>query len=276
MTDNLDVTEKVCPRCGGKEVKSYCPDCGYHWHEGEYTVKALIQEWVYKGVSDIRLFLITTRDLFLRPEKVISPYFNHTHSAYYQPVSYLFLVISMFAVGTYLFQKPDPEKALQAQMELYKQMGMEYSPESRNFQLEYLNWVQQHIDWLYLMGVPFVAITFWLMFRKRGLNFGQLLIFSCYTYGFYYLLLLPRAMVHDPLSMDYLEIIISFGVWAIVFSWFFYRVFQKKAWSAIGLGIWSYILYSIVFLTAIMVAVVVGVVGIVVVVQTTGWNPFKG
>ncbi len=259
MTEEINNPVAACAFCDEPLTGPYCAGCGHKVLKDTYSVGYLIKEWIHKFTKDQVLFLRTIWHLVIKPEAVINPYLQHRGSAYYHPISFFLISISLVTLLAYFFNQPDPERMLQNQQELYRQFGLEMNEGGKNFQMSYIIWVQEHLNWIYSSALPFLALTFLLIFKKRGYNYGQYLIFSSYTFGLVNLFNVPRVLIHDPLDVQAIDFVYSIVGWVIYFTWVFRRVFEKKWMPALGLAVWSYVLYSVLFIVSIIILTFVGV-----------------
>jgi len=285
--EHIDTSNKKCQNCGHHVRDFYCGHCGKKYQEGRFTFKSIFQNWLSERKTDISIFLLTTRDLLLRPGEVVGGYWEGKTEVYYQPFNYFLVIASLVVFVTLTNNNFDPEKAL-ALNNKFKQtfeqqnanQAESLTPEERekqqkiiDKQVQFILWTRKNFNLALLVAIPFFAFGVYLLFKKRDINYGEQLIYAFYTHGFMGLVFLPTYYFIDPfdnanpLKLAYIPFSIGY------YAWGFINLYKINWLTALWKSILTQILYIVFFLGGVLVITFVCVmifVGIVILQKQLG------
>jgi hypothetical protein len=214
----------TCKNCGQTFKGNYCNHCGQSSKTHRLNYASI---WV-----DIRLGLFhfndklafTTRQLFERPGHAIREYIEGKRLKYFQPVSYVIVVGSVYVLLSLYFPihiivDSDGSRSVFA--------GMGYNEANQ--------WLIRHYSQLMLATVPLLAISTFVIFRKQGYNFVEHLVISCYATGQRLLLLivtfpLQYLVDHTAYNQSYkwVIVVVEFLLAYWIYSQFFKDLSKAK------------------------------------------------
>ncbi len=123
-------------------------------------------------------FWFTMRALFSQPSRVIESYLSGATRRYYNPFRYYFIIIAIstllqLSLGVFDLQQADIRETLNPNM----------SEEALQMQLAIMEYVKKFLNIIPLLILPFIALTFKWIFRKRKWNFAEHLISTTFIYA---------------------------------------------------------------------------------------------
>lgn len=218
--DSIKKHKKVveCKNCGTAHQFKYCPNCGQIPCEDKFTLKESIS-WLFSEVFNLNKgFFFTTKELLVRPKQTIQKYLNRGTKQYYHPFRFIFVwatISSLLIVIAGVYDN-------------YTQFNFTNQPYSEE-QIEKMQKVFELIktyqSLIVMLGLPFVSLGSWLVYKRRNQNYTEHLIMTCFTYGasiavsipFMLILLLPNGVEIYSIISALLYLI----VYAFIFSKFF-------------------------------------------------------
>lgn len=150
-----------CQCCGEDFVGNYCPTCGQR-----ATLGPINWESVRTGLMDVwgmgsRSLPRTLWHLLLRPGYLIGDYISGKRQVSFPPVKMLVIV----ALVVYLIINwTDPTTF---EEEAVKPLSNDMGPIDKfNYSIQvFMNSIQTHIDWLFLLILSFLILPTWVVFR---------------------------------------------------------------------------------------------------------------
>ncbi len=148
-----------CCNCGAESENNYCPRCGQKAAYGPITWHS-----VWQGVMDVwgvgtRSLPYTLWQLLWRPGYLIRDYISGKRQVSFPPVKMLVVVaVAFFFVGNWFF--PEFWGELQETGDdVSTETGVTYYMETIGI------WLSQHYEWAFLVGLSFLIIPTWFVFR---------------------------------------------------------------------------------------------------------------
>jgi len=176
----ISVKENKCKNCGYTHSGPYCNECGQIVITNKYTISHL---WniAFSIFGLQRGVLYTARCLFTNPGKVINDYLNGKTRCYYNPISYLLVIASIYAVLMVWFNLFDTN--LESMTDT---LGMEAKQTKLQSTLNL--YIKKYLSFVSILILPFYSIASKWMFKKHKLNYAEHLIINSYAIAQYLLI----------------------------------------------------------------------------------------
>lgn len=150
-----------CQCCGEDFAGNFCPTCGQRASLGPIN-----WESVRTGIMDVwgmgsRSLPRTLWHLLLRPGYLIGDYISGKRQVSFPPVKMLVIVaLVMFLIVSWIDPTTFQEEAI-------KPLSNDMSPIDKfDYTMQhFMNSIQTHIDWLFLLILSFLIIPTWVVFR---------------------------------------------------------------------------------------------------------------
>jgi hypothetical protein len=230
-------------------MDKFCQTCGQKTTTHKFSLRSIFDNGILYGIFMINKgFFFTLKELFIRPGHSIREYLEGKRVNHFNAFSFLLLLIAIaYFIEEYSgFQLSD----------MMDEDNAEFATSLEGFMEEYPRAV-------YILNIPIMAITSFLLFRKSNLNFAENIILNTYNSAAQILLVLPFTILAvfykniEVLSLLFtLTPIIGFGY----YFWFYYQLFSKyefKKRNLILRSILSIIIFSL--LQGIAFASIVGI-----------------
>lgn len=229
-----------CKSCGATlpEASNYCPTCSAKVVTTRLSLKGTWTEFIGPFFNWDNFFWLTFRDLFIRPEEVLTAYVSGARRKYFQPFSYMII----YGTFTVLFYKIFPMD--------WKDMNTA-STENPDFDASaFTETYISNYNLFLLLTIPVFAFMGWIIFRKFKDNFAEHLVFNAYIQAQVgYLALFTQLILYNALNLN-LELfftvstLLSFGYGAFVFA----RLYRLTWGKTLG--------YTLVFIAALLVFII--------------------
>jgi hypothetical protein len=248
-----------CVNCGTEATNTYCGNCGQRM-----TVKRLS---LTEGFSDFTariygfdgMFPRTLRDLTLHPGEASRRYIEGNRAAYYGPVGYFFLMITlMYLVASLL--DIDIKEFLKHGSDL----GLQPTPKQGSGQEQYMQstfgLVSDNLKLIAFSIVPIQAFcSRYLFFRKSGLNFIEHTVLPLYALGHLYWISIASLITYSLIGV-FFPGWTQIGIGMLYFSYAYADLFKyqskvKSFFKGLGVYLTTQLLY--ILIVAIIVLVVI-------------------
>ncbi|TAE46615.1 MAG: DUF3667 domain-containing protein [Bacteroidetes bacterium] len=256
----------TCRNCENTFNGSYCNQCGQESADPDHTLRGILARLLGEFFHDVKMFLFTSLELLLRPGKTISGYLSGKHKTYYNAFNYFLVAGSLATVLTLWRSQVHPEtiqETVKMYEQTYQQMGVTYNKSTLEFLAKYVLWIQENYNVILLLTLPFLALATWLIFRKRGYNYGEHLLINCYTYGLFTVLSLPALPFMDTTRPDSPALFITFPLVLLYYAWTFRDFFRISWGKAIFRSVLSQALYFVVFMVFVAIATLLAILCII-------------
>ncbi len=206
----------VCKNCGNAFEGNFCNNCGQSLTVGRINFKTLIHDVQLGLFAFDKGILYTLKQLAFRPGIAIREYIEGKRIRHFKPFSLLVILATIMGLLKFYFL---PDTTADAKININ---GLSFSP---HYFTAVYEWLNSHSAIMALVVIPFYALGSYLVFRKKGFNYSEHLVFNAYVSG----LLLMLDIVTFPLVYFFNEKqgsnIINYGI----------------AIGAFLLTVWSYI-----------------------------------
>ncbi|MBX2894573.1 MAG: DUF3667 domain-containing protein [Cyclobacteriaceae bacterium] len=246
-----------CVNCGADVTGAYCSNCGQRATVKRLTLREGWNDFWARIYGFDGMFPRTLRDLTIRPGKASLKFIERNRVAYYGPVGYFFLTITlMYLIASLLgvnmvdFMKNSAGASMQAPPK--PGTGQE------KFMEELMKVVSENMKLVSFAIVPIQAFySRYLFFRKSNLNFIEHTVLPFYTLGHIYWISILSLLSYSILGKfipAWIQLVVSFGYFGFAYADMFTYQNRIKAFLK-GLGI--YILAQITFT---IIGIIVGVI----------------
>ncbi len=210
------MTSPICKNCEKTlETKDdFCRHCGQSAHIHRIDMHHIWHDVVHAFVHADKGVIHLTKELALRPGRVVKEYMQGKRKKYYNPFSYLVLTVAISAFLTHYFHL------------------MEYNTQKVNPVTELSS---KYFNLILFIAVPISAFYTWLLFRRKGYNFAENLTLQAFLGGFrvvfFILIFTPFVTLFRPYY--YYILTIYMIAWCIFAAWAKVQFFGGPKWLTI-------------------------------------------
>lgn len=189
---------------------TYCPHCGQRSDIGRLNFQQLITD-LWKVFSDTdEGFLLLLKDLIYKPGKVARAYISGKRKVYFNPFSYLALMVAIALVFILQFEN----------------FSIDYSQMEAG-DIELLRFSFKYFNVFILLMCPVYGLVIWLLFLGNQINYVENLVLAAYLSGqtMLYYILAVIIFILFPSSINILGLVIGFliSIWYIMAVLQFYQ-----------------------------------------------------
>lgn len=245
-----------CLNCGTLLTADdrFCPTCGQKSDTHRLTVGHIWHDLVHAFTHADKGLLFTVKELIIRPGIVAREYIQGKRKKYFNPFSFLIIVVGITILANSVFKPYEMDEAYykktteQFQQSSKKQKFIKIL-ERRKKMGEFMN---KHTNVVLFISTPFIAFILWLLFRGRKINYAEHVAVMAYVNGFLNILLI---LLFGPLlyftrgtsthNLVYILMLLSH----VVYLGFTYHGFigygRKDYWRSMGAGVIAILLWSV-------------------------------
>lgn len=181
----------ACQNCAHPFEGNFCNQCGqtahthaidwhYLWHEIPHSV------WhVDRGI------LFTLRELCTRPGYTIRDFIQGKRVNHYRPLA---LLLFLGAIITFASHSLDVS-VMKSSQQMFAPTNADAPALQKNFQKQMFQFLEEKPAVGQIIMLPFFAFGFWLMFRRKGYNYPQLLVAQTFITNFFMLVTLVITLL---------------------------------------------------------------------------------
>jgi hypothetical protein len=207
-----------CKNCGQAAPSRYCSYCGQKTNPGRLDVKYLIRE-VSENVFQLQHgFFFTVKKLFTAPGKSIHAYLNGQRKPYFKPISYLFLLSTVyFLITLALDQNTWMGDFISGWLRGIEEDGGKAQP--------YVIWLSEKYAYTTLLLIPIFSLASYLSFFKYKKTYVEHIVINAYITGHQAIIYTTFALGVYFFEFQLLEMLpfllsISYNIWV------FYQLFD--------------------------------------------------
>jgi hypothetical protein len=156
----------LCKNCDTPVSGKYCCNCGQSFTTGRINYHYVIHEVQHSIFHVDKGILYTIKELLTEPGDSIRGYLSGKRISFFKPFSFVIILGSIYAFLCYFFGvRPDTSimPVDQSEMTVYHTQLI-------------IDWVYAHYSFALLALIPFFALGSYLVFRKSGYNYIELLV----------------------------------------------------------------------------------------------------
>lgn len=199
-----------CPTCNIsiKDDSQFCRSCGAKIVRARLTFGSLFKN-AFLSISNLDLpFFNTSWWLIRKPEKVTMGYINGVRKIFNSPIKYILIIISLYGVFQYFYSNFLNEMMEYGGLSGFKEAFEEDldNPEMSDGAtklISMINWLQKHVLFINFFNIPIIALSTWLVYRKRKYNYAEHLVLACYIVGLPILIGVILAIISAPFRSDF-------------------------------------------------------------------------
>lgn len=213
-----------CLNCDNVVEGNFCKNCGQKISTKRFSLISIFDYAVFSGIFSLNKgILFTIKELFTRPGHGIREYVQGQRIKYFNGFTLLILLLTL----SYFLDEFTGIKLA------------DITPEgSEEFANLFEEFVKEYPRIFFLISIPLLAISSYLMFIKSKYNFAENIVSSTYIISAQIILTLPLQILiifYD--NVETIKIIYNFYpvITAIYSIWFFYQFFSKYANKKISL-----------------------------------------
>lgn len=247
----------MCINCSSEVTSIFCPTCGQRQTVKRLSVKEGWNDFWARVYGFDGMFPRTLRDLTIRPGEVSRKYIKGNRVAYYGPVGYFFLMVTlMYIVASVLnidlveFMKSAGDMALQPK----PKSG---SGQERVFQAT-MKLASDNLKILSFIMIPIFAFCGrYIFFRKQGFNFIEQTVLPFYMQGHTYWLSIFSLCVYALCGKFIPAWILSVAT-IIFFSYAYSNMFKSQGKvKAFLKGMGIYLTTQIIFSLLLVIGLII-------------------
>jgi hypothetical protein len=167
-----------CLNCGHEFEGNFCSHCGQTAHTHEINWHYIWHEIPHSVWHVDRGILFTLRELCTRPGHTIREFLEGKRVNHYRPLA---LLLILGGVLVFVMHSLDLSMAKLNEAAYYRP---DTSAEARTFRLQMNQFMEEKMTILNIAFLPFFAFGYWLVFRRKGYNYPQLLVVQTFTANF--------------------------------------------------------------------------------------------
>lgn len=248
-----------CKTCDKQlvDIDKFCSNCGAKIVHERISLKGTWEEFIGPFFSWDNNFWRTFFGLFTNPKDVLEAYINGARKKYFNPFSYLIL----FATIAVLFYKFFPMGDVESITNDYLLSATKNQPSNPIDMQRFFDGMMDYYNFVFILMIPFMAVTSYFTFFKQKNNFPEHLIFNAYIQtNLGYISIFLQILFLNIIGLSFKTYYIVYLIIAIIFSvYVFKKLYQlniKKAiisifkfWAIlIILYILCIIIFSILFI----------------------------
>jgi len=217
----------TCQNCDHEYVGRYCGQCGqradthrinwhYIWHEIPHSV------WHYdSGI------LFTMRELVTRPGYTIRDFLNGKRVKHYRPLALLLILGAILVFASHNLNVSFVERGQEA-------IGTpaNASNQVKAFQQDANHFVEKNQTIINIALIPLYAFWFWLLFRRRGYNYPEILVTQTFITNFIFMASLIIVLLVWALGGSVGAYRLALGLSLVVIiaynGWVYMQLFKGK------------------------------------------------
>lgn len=237
----------TCKNCNNMFVGDFCPECGQKVIGHRNTLKHLFA-YLLNSFDIDRGVLFTARSLFQHPGRVISEYLDGKTKVYYNPLKYLIVIASIYALFMIWFNVFDTN--LENMNEI---LGTD--EKQTKLQKEINSIMKRYLSFVSILILPFYSLVSKWIFHKRKLYYAEHLIMNAYFLS-QYLLILTFAVFILIFFPHLAKFLLPFGL--VVFTAYYTYAYRDYFRISVFRAIVSSLLTSLggIILFYIFIAIV--------------------
>ena len=204
-----------------KAGEKFCTNCGQKTETHRLNVTHIGHDILHAVTHADKGILHLIKELAFNPGLVAKEYVQGKRKKYFNPFSFLFLVVGIASIFL----------SMSGFVDFGANAKVPANPIS--------NFLNKHINLIILLNVPFLSFFSWLLFKKNKNNYAEHLVLAAFVSGersvFFSVLIAPIWM----LLHNYYTLLLSVYIfcWLIYFGWTCSQFFTGKKWINFSKGV---------------------------------------
>ena len=205
----------TCKNCENSFEGKYCPSCSQKADTHRFTIKHFAHEFFHAFTHADKGIFFLMKELFIRPGAVAREFNAGKRKKYFNPITYLLLVM---ALQIYLSQKTGINTYYVEEVQRQTQVEMVSPDAEYDKTVELMKTVEQqileHSKIVNFLFLPIMAVFTWMMFRRAGSNYAEVLVFDVLWMAqillIYIILCLIPFLIYPP------SVVLTMNIYAVV------------------------------------------------------------
>ncbi|MFN8334913.1 MAG: DUF3667 domain-containing protein [Cyclobacteriaceae bacterium] len=246
----------TCKNCANSFEGNYCPNCSQKADTHRFSVKHFAHEVFHAFTHADKGIFFLAKELFVRPGKVAREFNEGKRKKYFNPITYLLLVM---ALQIYLTKKTDINTYYVNQIESAQKADTKIGNDASYQKLTVvMNALQEnlveHGKLINCLFIPIMAFLIWMMFRKSEFNYAEVLVLTVMYIAHILLLyvlvcIIPFVLYHNSVSFTMnLYILLSIGYIVVALKQFYQQGWWKTILKSLVIQVLYYIVMSVAML----------------------------
>ncbi len=209
----------ICKNCGNVAHANYCSHCGQKTDLPTLDFSYLIKELSENVFQLQRGFFFTVKNLFVAPGKSINAYLKGQRKPYFKPISYLFLLSTIYLLVTLaLGENTWMGDFISGWLEGVRENGEEASP--------LILWMSEKYAYTALLLIPVFSLASYLSFFKYKKTYVEHIVINAFITGQQAIIYSIFAGLGVFMESEYWEILpflvsMTYNIWA------YYQLFDR-------------------------------------------------
>jgi hypothetical protein len=169
-----------CLNCGTilTADDKFCPTCGQKTDIHRITLKHIFHEFFHSFTHADKGFLGMIADLAVKPGIVAREYVAGKRKKYFNPFTFFILCLGLLVFTNNIFksvaqdQHADPRVLAQLPTEKQKRSYVKLIDRVN----EGTEIGRHHLNFVFMIPLPFYALVVWLFFKRRGYNYSEVMV----------------------------------------------------------------------------------------------------
>ena len=220
----------------------YCPACGAKVIRNRITVKNLWVDFLERYFNLDNTFIRTFVHLFTKPEVVIEGYLQGIRRKYLNPISYIGIALTLSGIIVFLMARSID----------FMEFDAFETGASTVYQEKLMGFILDYQALIFLIYIPFMAISGWLCFDKKKYNFAERMIIFMYTLAHYSLFIfIPSILLLLFTPEHYITFSLIVSLSMIVYSTYvIIRISGSKGMALVARVLVFYTILLILYLSS--------------------------
>lgn len=249
------VSTARCINCDGELNGNFCSSCGQRTNVKKLSFREGWNDFWARIYGFDGMFPRTLRDLTIRPGKASRRFINGNRVAYYGPVGYFFLMITLLYLVASLLDINIIDFLKNGSASNFQPKPKQGSGQEK-VMLSLFQLVSDNLKLVAFIAIPIQAFCArYIFFRSSGLNFIENTVLPFYTVGHLYWPSIVSLFIYS-LTGNFLPNWLQLGVTISYFSYAYADLFQDQSrLKALAKGLGVYLTTQ--FLFGLLMAMIV-------------------
>ncbi len=239
-----------CPNCSELVSGKFCQHCGQQTVVPRITWKFLFTELQSRLFGFDNRFMRTFRDLTIRPEKVINTVLEGVRVRYFSPLSYYFLLITIYVL---LISFMDIDMTEYTRAFSFEEEGAT-TENQQEFQEVMNQWIFSNFRLFSFFMIPVFILGTFLVFYNKKYNFLETSVLVFYAMGNPIILSILMLTPYKLGIMTSASVILPLVSYAY-FAWVCARFYP-------GNGVWNFVKGTLALLISLILLMFIALSGI--------------
>ncbi len=250
-----------CKSCNNsiKNTDKFCSHCGSLIVNEKLSLKGTWYEFIGPFFNWDNNFWKTFKHLFSNPKRVLNAYISGARKKYFKPFPFLIVYATLALFFNKFFPESDFDDSAKAFNDGYQSASDKINENIQRTQFfnDVDELIYNYFNIFIILFIPIFGYISFLVFRKRGNNFAEHLVFQSYILSILgYLSIIIQLILLNLLNINYSVYELCYYIIIIIYSnYVFTRLYNLNFKSILvsNLKFWGLLAIFILLLTAISI-----------------------